>query len=97
MSKQGVAKKERFTFLEVAKLLRVHVSTVWRWHSIGAKGRRPESHLIGGRRFVSVDALSEFCGVEQKLDSEVLKRHEIAAAKLEARGMNEPKRKKNHE
>lgn len=38
-----------------------HVSTLHRWRIRGVRGVRLETVRIGGRRFVSVAALAEFC------------------------------------
>jgi hypothetical protein len=37
-----------------------HLSTLWRWCSKGCKGIRLESICIGGKRFVTVKAISRF-------------------------------------
>lgn len=43
---------------------RPSLATCWRWVRGVTKGRALESHLIGGRRFVTSVALREFCGVD---------------------------------
>ena len=39
---------------------RPHVSTIHRWRLNGVRGVRLETVLVGGRRFVSRDALDKF-------------------------------------
>jgi excisionase family DNA binding protein len=51
---------ERFTHNEVAKQLKVHVATVYRWTFQGVRGKRLRSFLIGGRRYISRADLDAF-------------------------------------
>lgn len=39
---------------------RIHYSTVYRWVTKGAKGRRLESILVGGVRYTTVEAVGRF-------------------------------------
>ena len=39
---------------------KIHYSTVYRWITKGARGRVLESHLIGGARFTTIEALNRF-------------------------------------
>jgi len=48
---------ERLSLNEVAKHLRVHVSTVHRWVSKSVRGQRLKSFLVGGRRYIAVSDL----------------------------------------
>jgi hypothetical protein len=34
-----------------------HISTLWRWYTIGVKGQKLETVCVGGRRFTSREAL----------------------------------------
>ena len=43
---------DRLTVNQVAKRLPVHVATVWRWVLHGVRGKRLNSHLVGGRRYI---------------------------------------------
>ncbi len=53
---------ERFSMAEVARKLRVHVATVWRWTLRGVRGRKLKKTMVGGRAFVLMDDLSDFLG-----------------------------------
>lgn len=39
---------------------KIHYSTVYRWVTKGAKGRRLESILVGGVRYTTLEALGRF-------------------------------------
>jgi hypothetical protein len=39
---------------------RPHPSTLWRWSARGIKGIKLETTLVGGRRYVSLEALARF-------------------------------------
>jgi len=58
--------KERLTLNEVAKRLKVHVATVYRWTLQGVRGRRLPSFFIGGRRFVTLSDLEWFIQSEDQ-------------------------------
>ena len=49
---------------------RTHYSTVFRWATKGARGRKLESVLIGGMRYTSVEALSRFTASATAVDLE---------------------------
>ena len=51
---------EQLTLKQVAKHLRVHIATVYRWTLRGVRGRRLKSFLVGGRRYVDADDLAQF-------------------------------------
>lgn len=72
--------EQRILLSEVPDLLpkrngkKVHYSTVYRWANKGTRGRKLESHLIGGIRYTTLEALERFCsnqgfGVPQSLDT----------------------------
>lgn len=75
--------EERYTFKEVAKKTKVSLSSVWRWYLTGTKGRKLESVLIGGRRFVLKSQLEAFCGEQRQASPSRLKR-DLAKRKLDA-------------
>lgn len=45
---------------EAADLLKVHISTVWRWDQSGVRGHKLPTVVVGGRRFVVRDDLMAF-------------------------------------
>ena len=45
---------------------KVHYSTVYRWVTKGARGRRLESLLVGGVRYTTVEALGRFLNATTK-------------------------------
>ena len=54
--------RDRLTLGEVASMLDVHISTVWRWVLRPVRGRKLRSHLVGARQYVDRSALEEFLG-----------------------------------
>jgi Helix-turn-helix domain/Protein of unknown function (DUF1580) len=50
----------RHTLRDVARLLGVHVATVWRWVLTGVRGRKLPTILVGGRRYVLAADLEAF-------------------------------------
>ena len=56
------------TLRHAAKLLpgRPHVSTLHRWCSVGVRGVRLESCLVGGVRYVTRESLQQFVDVLSK-------------------------------
>jgi hypothetical protein len=48
----AIIHSKRYTMREVARLLQVHVATIWRWHLHGVRGRRLRTITIGARRYV---------------------------------------------
>ena len=53
-------KEGALTPTETAKLLGVHVATVYRWLYGGVRGRKLSSVLVGGRRRILDQHLAEF-------------------------------------
>lgn len=51
---------DRLTPTEVAKRLKVHVGTIWRWLTTGVKGRVLPSTMFGGRRYILLADLEQF-------------------------------------
>ncbi|QDU56747.1 hypothetical protein Pan181_29570 [Aeoliella mucimassa] len=41
---------------------KIHYSTLYRWATKGARGRRLDTVMIGGIRFASLEALERFIG-----------------------------------
>jgi hypothetical protein len=68
---------ERLTMTQAARLLRVHVTTAWRWALRGARGRRLRTVLIGGRRWILKTDLVAFLNADgdQVVDDVVDERH----------------------
>ena len=52
------------SFAQVARELRVHVSTLHRWSTSGVRGRTLRTRLVGGRRYVDLDQLKIFLAAE---------------------------------
>lgn len=52
--------EDRLSVNQVAKYLKVHLATVYRWTSIGVRGKRLPSFLVGGRRYVALADLEQF-------------------------------------
>lgn len=58
--------KEAIPITEVANHVpkrngkKVHYSTIYRWTTKGARGRVLESHLVGGIRYTTVEAVQRF-------------------------------------
>jgi hypothetical protein len=50
---------ERISINAAAKLLGLHVGSIFRWASRGVRGRKLPTILVGGRRFVLVRDLKE--------------------------------------
>ena len=50
----------RLTMTEAAQRLRKHVSTLYRWHYPGVRGRRLTTFVIGANRYVLVSDLAEW-------------------------------------
>lgn len=50
------------TLTEATKLIpsRPHLSTLWRWYTIGCGGKKLETWKIGGRRYTTREALTRF-------------------------------------
>ena len=78
---------ERLSLKQVAKHLRVHIATVYRWTLRGVRGRRLKSFLVGGRRYVDADDLVKFLRPHQDVDS---RRLEHAQEHLRSYGISRP-------
>jgi hypothetical protein len=74
----------RYSVSEAARMLRVHVATVWRWILHGVRGKKLLSVIIGGRRYVLDRDLQAFlcAGNTQRFHHEDLRRRADEAAKL---------------
>ena len=82
---------ERFSLKQVAKHLRVHIATVYRWTLRGVRGRRLKSFLIGGRRYVDADDLTRFLSPQQESRQDVdSRRSEHAQEHLRSYGISRP-------
>jgi hypothetical protein len=49
---------------------RTHYSTVFRWATRGARGRKLESVLLGGVRYTSLEALGRFAASATMVDAD---------------------------
>lgn len=84
------------TLPEAAKTLprRVHASTLWRWATRGIKGVKLQLTTIGGRRFLSPEALQEFLnGVRAVEQSGAAHRSSRTRESLAAAGLLGPKKR----
>ena len=87
--------QNRYTITDVAKLLHVHTSTVWRWKLQGVRGVKLKTIVIGGTRYVLESDLNNFLvalndgNIEQ--DDDIDARSSIASARLDAMGVKEAK------
>jgi excisionase family DNA binding protein len=85
---------ERLTLNEVAKRLKVHTATVYRWTFQGVRGKRLPSFLIGGRRYVALSELEHFLlPQDQELSRDDSRRSKRAQERLRSYGINSPKGK----
>lgn len=55
-----MAKDSRLSMGRAAALVGVHAATIWRWSLHGVRGRRLTTFLVGGRRYVTIEALNSF-------------------------------------
>lgn len=82
---------EPLTLKQVAKHLRVHIATVYRWTLRGVRGRRLKSFLVGGRRYVDADELAQFLSPHQESRQNVVsRRSEHAQEHLRSFGISRP-------
>ena len=82
---------ELFTLKQVAKHLRVHIATVYRWTLRGVRGRRLKSFLVGGRRYVDADDLVQFLRPHRESRPDVdSRRSEYAQKLLRSYGISRP-------
>ena len=85
---------ERETLNQVAKRLKVHVATVYRWTLQGVRGKRLRSFLIGGRRYVALADLEHFLRPEdqaQTVSEDDSRRSKRAQERLRGFGLDGPK------
>lgn len=71
---QGIPIRDVPNWLPKRDGKKIHLSTVYRWISKGARGRVLESVLVGGVRYTSAEALERFLQMKTKrliLDNEV--------------------------
>ena len=80
---------ERYTFRQVARISRVSISSVWRWHLHGVGGKKLKSFKIAGRRFVTQQQLDEFFSDDSEPEGRETER-DVATKKLDARGVLNP-------
>lgn len=59
---------------------KVHYSTVYRWVTKGARGRRLESLLVGGVRYTTVEALGRFLHAQAAVKTPPAKADDTIAA-----------------
>jgi hypothetical protein len=80
---------KRYSMFEVARLLNVHVATIWRWHLGGVRGRKLPTVMVGGRRYVLATDLETFLAsgstAPPQNDAELRRRADVAGAQLDAR------------
>ena len=83
--------QNRYTITEVAKLLHVHPSSVWRWKLRGVRGVTLNTVAIGGTRYVLESDLNKFLVAlndgDVVQDDDVESRSAVAAARLDAMGV----------
>jgi len=84
-------KQNRYTINDVAKLLHVHTSTVWRWKLQGVRGVKLKTIVIGGTRCVLESDLNNFLvdlnGGKVEGDIDLDSRAATAAARLDSLGV----------
>ena len=82
---------ERYSMTDVARLVGVSVETVWRWTLRGVRGKKLQSYMLGGRRYVTHAGLEQFLeGAETtgaKSDAEQQRRATNAAKVLDGMGV----------
>lgn len=82
---------ERYSMNEAARLLKVHVATIWRWYLHGVRGRKLSTKLIGARRYVLAEDLQTFLAALndfKPVNADAVRcRAENAGRLLEARGI----------
>jgi hypothetical protein len=83
----------RVTLNQVAKRLKVHVATVYRWTLQGVRGKRLRSFLIGGRRYVALADLEHFLRPDdraQLVSEDDSRRSRQARERLRSYGIESP-------
>ena len=56
----SIVSAERYSTTAAARLVGVHVATIWRWILRGVRGRKLDSVMIGGRRYILKCDLESF-------------------------------------
>lgn len=84
-----ITSEKLLTLPEAAALLpgRPSVATLWRWRTKGARGRRLESVVLGGKVFTSAEAIQRFARHEGGADTPTIRTppaREAAIRKAEA-------------
>jgi len=86
-----VPRTDRQSPNEVARTLGIHIATVWRWILHGVRGRKLSSVVIGGRRYITREALTDFLSTRNvpsnKIGDEFHRRSQNAGRLLDARGI----------
>lgn len=93
----NVAEHERLTVNQVAKRLKVHTGTVWRWVLRGVRGRVLTSHFVGGRRYISSSELEAFLRPTSPQRHSIARnqRAELAGIELDRRRAERKRRRAN--
>jgi hypothetical protein len=88
-------RSNRLSLVEACRTVGVHYSTLARWLTCGVRGRKLESYLVGGRRFVNRVDLEMFVQSESSSNSKSIKaRHRVAQQELIALGLLKPEPQK---
>ena len=82
---------DRMNLREAAELLKVHVATVWRWVTVGVRGRKLGTFFVGGRRFVTREAIERFLLADDVSDTSVDRQRSETASKLLEAAWQSPK------
>ena len=89
----AILNSKRYTMYEVARLLNVHVATIWRWYLHGVRGRKLPTIVIGARRYVLADNLDTFLSDANPNpptgDTELARRAEDAGRALDGLGVKQ--------
>lgn len=86
----SIQNSKRYSMYEVARLIDVHVATIWRWSLNGVRGRKLKTFLVGGRRFVRASDLEAFLAGDNtpsSSDLDLEARAEIAGKLLDSQGV----------
>lgn len=86
-----IYERKRHKMGEAARLLDVHVSTLWRWRLRGVRGHKLRTVVIGGTRYVLEEDLKAFLHAlnqgEQPREDDRAERAAAADAALDALGV----------
>ncbi len=84
-----ILNEQRYSLNAVAKLLSVHIATIWRWILSGVRGTKLKAVKIGGRRFVLQRDLHIFLAALNDGDpiekSDIVDRADAAGKVLDSR------------